>query len=137
MRGGVLRAGVEQVIADVGAGDVDIGTDLFEIDIALDIVRADFLLPHLDLIHEGERADADHYHQQQQSAEAAPEKQAGLMAEGFLVCVQGVRSASSSLSASLSAEKSGERQSAINSDSRAAISLTRAGSWPAMERGIE
>ncbi len=131
--GGVLLAAVEQVIADVGAGDVDIGTDLFQIEIPLDIVRADLLLPHLDLIHEGERADADHDHQQQQSAEAAPEKQAGLMAEGFLVCIQGVRSASSSLSA----QKSGARQSAISSDSRAAISPTRTGSWPAMERGIE
>ncbi len=56
---GFVFAGVEEKIANVGAGEINAGAELFEGAVALDVILADALLADLDLVQERNGAEAE------------------------------------------------------------------------------
>ena len=82
---GTTRFGFEEVVADVGAGDVDIGSNAFEKAGAGEEIVADQVVGGLDLAEGLHAVESAESHEQQESAEPGGEHQPAVSCHGSIV----------------------------------------------------
>src|SRR5579872_1164454 len=85
MNFGLTIIGIEQVVANIGAGEVQGGPDLIEDAIAVEEIATNFVVVGLDLVQDLHCVEAGECHQNQESTEADQQDQPGT---GTNVCVR-------------------------------------------------